>query len=331
MAILTDVVEFEGDDAGFFLKPVTENPLITNLGFELIDDVVNTKYIYLNTEADKITKKRVGCGWVATGDGATIYRKEINPVNLQVQLSQCADVFDDTVFRKQLKRGVDVNDLTGTEVEGLLLSFLEPTITRDALRILLLGDTSLSNTDYSAMDGMYKKLKAGSLTDGIINAGTIGATELLVANIQATLQGIIDSADIKLRQVPNNQKALYVTESVWNAWQKWMQTNAALQSSKDQLVNGIEVLYFQGIELIKLSIVDEYLSDFATGSPATVTYPNRVVYSKKDNNVITLDTVSRYNEVKFWYDMTQDLNYSRARYMMSYEYKYPELVTIAGF
>lgn len=332
MAILTDVVEFEGDDAGFFLKPVTENPSITDLGFEIIDDVVNNKYIYLNTEMDKITKKRVGCGWVLTGDGATIYRKLINPVDLQVQLEQCADVFDDTVFRKQMKRGVDVNDLTGTEIEGLLLSFVEPVIVRDALRILLLGDTALADTNYNQLDGLYKKLSAGVISDGINDAGAITDTDLLVANIQATLTRVFNAADIKLRQVPNNQKAFYVTESVWNAWLAWMQTNAALQSAKDQLVSGLDRLFFQGIELIKLSIVDQYLaSDFATGSPSVITDPHRIIYMKKDNIVLVLDTVARYNEVKFWYEMKEDMNYMRARYMMQVEYKYPEFITIAGF
>lgn len=332
MAILTDVVEFEGDDAGFFLRPVTENPLITDLGFEIEDDTVNNKYIYLNTEIDKITKKRVGCGWVETGTGATIYRKLINPTDLQVQLSQCSDVFDDTVFRKQLKRGVDVNDLTGTEIEGLLLSFIEPVITRDAMRILWLGDTSLASTNYNQLDGIYKQLAAGVISDGINDAGAITAASLSVANIQATLTTVYNAADIKLRQVPNAEKAFYVTENVWDAWLAWMQTNAALQSSKDQLVNGLDRLFFNGVELIKLTIVDEYLTaDFSVGSPSAVVNPRRIVYAKKTNMVLTLDTVSRYNEVKFWYDLTQDLNYTRARYMMAFSYKYPELITIAGF
>ncbi len=331
MAIIDSVVTYEGENAGLFLKPVTENPLITDLGFQIIDNTVVTKYLYLNTELDKITKKRVGCGWVATGTGNSIYRKAITPVDMQSQMEQCADAFKQTIFMDKLPKGVDVNDLTGTQVETMLIDFINPTITRDALRIMLLGDTSLSNTDYSALDGFYKHLKVGSLTDGIVNAGTVTSTDLLVANIQATLKRVVDAAHIKLRQVPNAQKALYVTETVYDAWKNWMQTNAALQSSKDQLVNGIESLKFDGIELIKLSIVDEYASDFATGSPATFATPNRIVYSKKDNNVLAIDTASSYTEVKFWYEPKDDMNYSRVRYAMAYTYKYAELVTIAGF
>lgn len=332
MAILTSAVTFEGDDAGFFLKTVTETPEITSFGFELIDDVVNNKYIYLNTEKDLITKKRVGCGFVSTGTGNTIYRKLINPVEFQAQESQCADVFDDTVFRKGLKRGVDVNDLTGTDVEKLLLSFVEPAILRDATRIMWLADTALASTDYNQMDGIYKILKAGSVSDGIINIGALSASAVSSTNIIATLKSIVDGANIKLRQVPVEQKALYVTETVWNGYRDWMQTNAALQSSKDETVNGVSVLRYQGIELIKLSFVDLYLAaHFVFGSPSAIENPNRVVYMKKDNLVLVLDTVARYNEIKFWYDMTTDMNYYRVRYQMQVAYKYPELVTIAGF
>lgn len=332
MAILEEVVKFEGDDAGFFLKPVTENPTITDLGFMIEDDTVNNKYFYLNTEIDKITKLRVGCGWVETGTGAEIYRKLINPVDLEAQLSQCADVFDDTVFRKQLKRGVDVNDLSGTQIEKLLLSFVEPAIVRDAMRMLFLGDTASSNPYYSPFDGVYKKLASGVITDGINDAGAVSNTDILPANIIATLRRVYDLADRKLRQVPNPDKAFYVTYSVWNGYRQWMQDNAQLESSKEQMITGVERLFFQGVELIRLDIVDEYLSDdFMSGSPSSVPEPNRIIYSQKKNNVIALDTVSRYNEVKFWYEPVPDKNYMRARYMMQYEYLYPELVTIAGF
>lgn len=333
MAILTDVVEYEGDDAGFFLKPVTENPLITDLGFEIIDDVVNNKYIYLNTEMDKITKGRVGCGWVATGTGSTIYRKLINPKDLQVQLEQCADVFDDTVFRKQMKKGAEVNDLTGTEIEKLLLSFVEPVITRDALRIALLGDTGLLDSNYTPIDGFYKKLRMGVASDGINDIGALTSTSVNLTNIITTLRSVLNGADRKLRQVPKAEKALYVTENVYDGYVAYLQANTTLESARALTIQGVTgKVTFDGIELISLGIVDEYLAaDFLVGSPAQVDDAYRIVYSKKTNNVLVLDTVSNYNAVQFWYDMKLDTNYMRARYMMQYEYKYPELVTIAGF
>lgn len=332
MAILTDVVTYEGDDAGFFLKPVTENPTITDLGFEIIDDTVNTKFIYLNTEIDKITKKRVACGWTSTGTGATIYRKEITPVNLEMYLEQCADVFDETVFRKQLKRGVDVNDLTGTEVENLLLGFVNPVITRDAMRMLFLGDTASTNPYYNPIDGIYKKLAAGAITDGIVDLGALSDTSINTTNIIATLRSIVNGADRKLKQIPAAQKVLIVTGSVYDAYKAWLQDNAQLESARQLTVSGVDSLTFDGIPMLPVWIVDEYLeADFQTGSPSSVPDPHRIIYTKMDNHVLVLDTVSRYNEVKFWYDINSDQNKVAARYMMQYEYKYPELITIAGF
>jgi len=333
MAIISSVVNFEGPDAGVFLKPVTENPLITQLGFEQIDDVVTDQYIYLNGELDKITKLRTGCGAKTDTDlGLSITRKQLSPVNLEVFKSQCADVFDNTVFRSALKRGVDTADLSDTEIQTMLLDFVNPVITRDALRILLLADTADADADYSMMDGFYKKLADGATTDGIPDAGAIVDADLTVANIQGTLQAIYDAQDRKLRQVPDAEKRFYVTYSVYEAWKTWLQTNAALESAKTQLVNGLNDITFQGVPLVRLDIVDEYLSaDFSTGSPATITNPHRVVLTKPDNHVLALDTVSRYNEVRFWYSLDDDVNKFKARYMMDYQYKYPELIVVAGF
>ena len=56
MAVLDSIVTFEGTDAGFFLKDVTENPTITDLGFEVITEPTDT-FLYLHTEMDKATKK----------------------------------------------------------------------------------------------------------------------------------------------------------------------------------------------------------------------------------------------------------------------------------
>jgi hypothetical protein len=333
MAIIQDVVNFEGGSAGQFLKPVTENPEITKLGFELIDDVVTDKYIYLNGELDKITKLRTGCGAKTDTDlGLSITRKQLAPVTLEVFKSQCADVFDNTIFREALKRGVDTNDLSDTEILQMLLKFVDPVVSRDALRILLLADTADADADYSMMDGFYKKLADGATTDGIPDAGAIVDADLTVANIQATLQAVYDAQDRKLRQVADGEKRFYVTYSVYEAWKAWLQTNAALESAKTQLVNGLDDITFQGVPLVRLDIVDQYLSaDFSTGSPAVITNPHRIVLTKPDNHVLALDTVSKYNQVKFWYSHDDDVNKFKARYMLDYQYKYPELNVIAGF
>jgi hypothetical protein len=332
MPIIESVVKYEGESLGLFMNPVVENPLITALGFDNINDHVVDNYVYLNTQPDKVTKARAGCGLIKTGDGAAINRKKFEPNPLQVYLEQCPDVFDQTIFAEARKRGVDVNDLTGTELERLLIEILAPVITRDALRILLLGDKALSDTNYNQIDGIYKVLKAGEADGDIINTGNITDTDLEPANIFATLKKIKDNSDRRLKQQPRGETAMLVTQSVYDAWEEYLITKTGLESSKTEQEGGIGELRFMGIPLVPLHIVDEYLAaDFAAGSPPVVANPHRVIYTRPDNHLLGLDTLTNWNEIKFWYSDDDDINKSLTRYNLSYEYKYGSLITIAGF
>lgn len=337
MAVLDSVITFEGTEAGFFLKDVTENPTIADLGFEIITEPTDT-FLYLNTEMDKLTKADTGCGLTDSTDGASIYRKEMIPKRLKAFKQQCYTDFDNTIFAAARKQNVDISDLTSGQLRQLLSDLFMPVVTRDALRILLLGDTGLSDADYNQLTGVYAKLAAGaSVADGsgvlIPDAGAISDSDITTANIQATLEAVFAAQHRKLRQVPLNQKRFFVTYSVWNAYAEFiLSKNGSLESSMTKLQNGIQTLAYKGIPLVSLDIVDEYLSsDFTTGSPATVTNPHRIILTKPDNHVLQLPTNRNYNQVKFWYDENTELNKMKAVYSMIYEYKYPELIVIAGF
>lgn len=333
MAIIDTVATFEGEDAGFFLKPVTENPLITDLGFDVIDGALVDQFIYLNSELDKVTKVYTGCGAKTDTElGANITRKLLSPVKLEIYKTQCADAFDDTVFRKQIPAGVDAGNLTGGQIKDLLLSFLNPVVTRDALRILLLGDTALADPNYNQINGLFQKLGVGVTSDGIVDAGAITDSDLTVANIQATLQRVRDARTRKLRQVPKADQAIWVTDSVFDAWQEFLETNANLESARLKLIDGQDVTSYHGVKMIPWGLVDEYLeADFSTGSPAVITGEHRIVWTMPKNHVMAIDTVAKYNQVIFDYDPRDDINWFKVRYMLDYNYKYPDLITIAGF
>lgn len=328
--IIENPVQLEGDELGIFLKPVTENPEIINLGWDVRTDIKNTKWIYTNTELDKITKARTGCGWVLTGGNSTITRKAVTMVDLQVQLEQCADEFKESIFAKARKAGVDVNDLTGTEIETYIKTIVNDAVRRDALRIALLGDTSDPDDDYSMMDGLYVMMKA-AVADGTVDAGAISDTDINTTNILATLNAIRNAASPKFKQLPRDKKVWYVTDTVADAWENYLITIANLESSKKEQRDGIGELTFKGEKMVRLSLVDQYLlADFPTGSPATGTNPNRIIYTTPENIILLLDT-SNYAEAKFWYLDKEDMNYLRVRYSMMITIIHPELAVIAGF
>lgn len=332
-AILDTVVKYEGENAGFFLKPVTENPTITDFGFEVIDGALVDQWIYLNDEVDKITKVYGGCGTKTDTDlGANITRKELEPVKLEIYKTQCADVFDDTVFRKNVPAGVEAGNLTSGEILQMLLSFINPVITRDALRIAFLGDTALSDPDYNQIDGIFKQLAAAAVSDGMVDIGSISDTDINTTNILTTLKTIRDARHRKLKQRPKNEQAIIVTDSIFDAYQTKLEENDNLESARKKLISGQEITQYHGVDMIPVGLVDEYLeADFASGSPAVITGEHRIIWTWKKNIVLAIDTAANYNQVKFGYDDRDDINWYKARYQMDVNYKYPELTAIGGF
>lgn len=347
-AIIDSVVKFEGEDAGFFLKDVTENESVTSFGFDVIDEVTDS-YIYLNTEFDKITKKKTTCGYTNNTDGADIYRKKLTLVELQAYKEQCYKVFDNTVFRKKLKRGSDAADMTDGEIGNMLKDFVTPVIARDAIRILFLGDTAVGNSDYNQLDGIYKVLAGGAATadDSGVKIPDAGAiTDAMLSTDVPTAGSVIGQTEIeklfarvyaaqhrKLRQVADSEKRFIVTGSIYDAWADFIiSKNGALESSMSLLQNGVSVLKYRGIPIIPVRLVDEYLAaDFYVGSPGTTAEPNRMILTKADNHVLALDVTAPENEVRFWFDENTEKTKFRATYQMAYTYKYPEYMVIAGF
>jgi len=308
---------------------------LRDLGFQVIEDVQSNKIMYKDALLDKITKKRVGCNNTATGTGVAISSFTLSVVDIQTQLEQCSDVFDATIAETVRKKGVDINDLTGTEIESYILEKVAETAARDLYRIVFLGDTTLSDSNYTPFDGIYKKVKAGYLAgDGTTYGGAITSTSLSISNIVATLDAVWDAQSYELKFIPDEQKVMFVEDSVFRAWEKYLSSTqfSGVGEQRNVLVNGVATLSFRGIPMVNTQVISKYLAlDFATGSPAAVANPYRILLTKADNHYIVTDAITDTAKVVMWYEPLQDTNYTRLRYKAGYNYAYGALNCFAGF
>jgi hypothetical protein len=308
---------------------------LRDLGFQVIEDVQSNKIMYKDALLDKITKKRVGCNNTATGTGVAISSFTLSVVDIQTQLEQCSDVFDATIAETVRKKGVDINDLTGTEIESYILEKVAETAARDLYRIVFLGDTTLSDSNYTPFDGIYKKVKAGYLAgDGTTYGGAITSSSLSISNIVATLDAVWDAQSYELKFIPDEQKVMFVEDSVFRAWEKYLSSTqfSGVGEQRNVLVNGVATLSFRGIPMVNTQVISKYLAlDFATGSPAAVANPYRILLTKADNHYIVTDAITDTAKVVMWYEPLQDTNYTRLRYKAGYNYAYGALNCFAGF
>lgn len=338
MAAITSFTTYTGKQSEFrelVMKKLAGFARVDQLGFQLVEDVQSNKIMYKDNYLDKITKKFTTCQNTETGTGVSVSTFTLSVVNMQAQLEQCAAVFDATIAEVLRKKGADINDLTGTEIEAYVLERVAEAAARDLFRILFLGDTTLSNSDYTAFDGVFKKIKAGYLAgDGTVYGGTISASDINTSNIVNTLDSKLwDVQPYELKFVPDNEKVLLVTDNIYRAWKKYLSSTAfGIVEQRSSLVNGISDVTFRGIPMVSLGVIDKYIAtDFATGSPAAAATPYRAILTKADNHYLATDTLTASSQVQMWYDQTQDKNYTRLRYEAGYNYAFGELNVFAGF
>jgi hypothetical protein len=331
--VITSVATQEKPEFQLFLKPLLDDPQINQLPFDLIVGKYQGQELYFNTQLDKITTKKVACGW--TFAGATSFtKKTITPIELQASVEACYTELKETIFARDMADGWRRGELT-PELLSYLAEQQKYAFNRDMLSFLYLGDTVASVPYYTVMDGVYKKLKAGAnASDGTVDAGAVTATDLNATNFFDTMKGIYDAQTRFLKNVEKSRKVWIWTEAVYDAYLNYLykstQTNAGI-IQRETIVNGLEANVFLNIPIVVVKIVDERLEqDFLSGSPAEPLNPFRIILTDPSNHKIMLDGTG-FLEQEAWYERKDDTYYMVGSSLLAYEYGYGELNVIAGF
>lgn len=331
--VITSVTTSSSLEYEVFLKPLLDDPAIQNLPFDFIVGKFQSKDLYFNTQLDKISVKKVACGWTYNG-GATFTKKTITPVEIAAAVEQCYTPLVETIFAGQLPDGWERGTLSA-EVIDFMITQRNYAFNRDLLTILFLGDESNGNSYYAIKDGIYKKLAAGVVAgDGTVDAGALTATSLNTSNFFTTMDAVWQSRTRFMRSMDKSRLKWIWTESVYDAYIKYLQastqgTAGALQT--EYIVNGITTTKFQGVDIVVVPIVDERLeADFTYGSPLATNDPYRVILTDPTNHKVLLDGSGLMN-VNAWYSNDDDKYRVTGSCLFEYEYGYGQLNVIAGF
>jgi hypothetical protein len=343
MALLTTEITYKGKgnptstgDADVFIKPVLATPELASLGIDIRENVVTKEALYKIIPSDKLTKKKIGCGWNPSGNLGELLDEEISVTELAVELEQCAKDFDGTILQTMKNQGVTRNDLTnGTVLQDILVGLAKPIIASDLIRIFLLGDTASASEDYNQIDGIWKKLFAAVAGGKVTRVGTAIADTGMVYNdankeaALAILNALHFDASYELQAIPETEKLKVVTQSIYNNYMQFLMNNRALESSWVQIQEGgPKFVSHLGVPVVPISFVDRYLkADFAPGGD--VTSPHRAWYAAKNNLVLATDLASDFTTIDFWYEKKPQMNYMRVEYKLGAAIAWPELVAVA--
>jgi hypothetical protein len=316
------------DSKELFFKPVFNDPDL-KAAFNVRTDIQNQEKVYMVGSLSKITKKYQSCSnseTARTNDTRSIpiTEKTITTVPLEVNLELCADVFTATFLDQVRKSGLDVNDLTGTQIEEITLQIVRQAMAEDFFRIISFGDTSSVDAHYQQLNGLWRTVFNNINSYCISTRKTIGSGSLGTDAAHDKLWELYQDAPNVLKQLPESDRVYYVTGSIYDNLLRTYSKLGQTEAQFTNLVNGQKRMLFNGIPVIPMRSWDTWISadlgNFA---------PHRIVYTTPKNHIIGIEADSDFNEVRTWYQPKEDMNYIRAKYRAGYQFMHCDYIAVA--
>lgn len=325
------------EDYELYIREFLEDPQIDSLPFNLVNTKFRNRKLYFNSDLTGAAYKKTLCGWNFDG-GIGFTSKDLIPVEVARAIEQCYTPLINTIFADGLPDGWKRGTLS-PEVLDYMQRELAHSFNLNLLQLLMLGDDALSINPYQIKDGMYKRLKEGSvMQDGTVDANvTLDATSLNQANFYNTMLQIYNAAPSRMRRILVSRKTDLVwiwTDRVYASYVAFMttqtQTNAGI-IQREGIVEGLEFNKFMGIPILVVPWVDDALaSDFPAGSPSIGEDPYRVVLTQAKNHFFMLDG-SGFKDIHIWYEDKDDKVYATVSALFEYNYAYGDMNVFSGF
>lgn len=322
--VISNDVSWCGQQAtDVIIKPVFYNEDITRF-VDVHGDIKSTKQLALDEILEDVVRPSSGCGRDVSGGPISIEEKYITLCDAKINLDQCAKNLKNTFMEEMLRTGNDIFDLTGTDLESYILKKVTEALGQDVPKIFWMGDTSLvgSFPTIGTCDGIWKRLiNAGSYVvpkPYDFPDGPLGECEALDA-FRALAEGASDLLD----QLPENQKYFAVTRSVYENYMTCLEERCCGDRGTIRLEDGSTRLFFRGIEVIKMSSWDRWISSYSLQNP------HRILYTWNKNLVLGTDMFSDTTSLDFYYVKQDKMNHIDAEFSIGTQFKYGDLTAIA--
>lgn len=305
-------------------KPAVMNPDTMSL-FRVRPGIKSKLQLHLINPLGKIVKGDQGCGTKSiTGNSVNLTNRTLEVCTMETYLEQCADVFEGTVYEEALRSGVDINDLTGTQIEQIIRRLVTESLQREVFRIFSFGDTTSPAGDpsyYGMCDGLWSRLFAGEASYDVHKEDTISSHT--PATVQGYFQNLFEGAPIILKQIPASQKAFYVTGNIWEALMAAYESTTESGGFLVRTENGVTSMSYRGIPVIVFYAWDNWISTDNLGNNS------RILYTTRENHVIGVEEASNQGRLKIYFDEDDEMLKIKAKFKLGYNYVHGELQAIS--
>jgi hypothetical protein len=310
------------------IKPIRlGTPALSDL-FTIIQGVRCGEYLhYVNPLSRVLAKPSGDCNPTYTQAGSITDRR-LETGEFQINLEWCEAEFSavcTALVEKYTAAGVDGYELQ-SNLQSIIFEEVLEAARIDVLKAMFFSDNSLGagNTSiYSTIDGVFTKFfdsETAYCVKPVSNALPNGHDSTLAADqARDTFRALWSGAEIELKQLPTNQKAFWVTGSMWENYYDSLLNNCCVEGSWRAGQDGITTLYYRGIEVLPLWFADESLSS-ETANPFYDEIRHFAVYTAKANHYMGVERSSDLNNLTSCFDCRTNATLIKGRMRFGYNF-----------
>jgi hypothetical protein len=255
--------------------------------------------------------------------------KTWEPRYLEIIIDMCVDELNDTLMKLAIKCGVELYDLTKTEIFSFILNILVKDIAKMIFRHVWFGDQNAANTNavpagnitpgvdvtfFNVINGFFQQLAVIYAADPTRITAFIGNNQISTALqfsvatpvlTYANMNLVIDSALPELAAQPD--RILLVTNSVMQRLRRQLQALGTAFQDYKLMVNGLEFATWDGIRLYSIPLWDQWIRAYENNG-VRLNNPHRVIYTTISNLNIGMVCTSLFENVNTFYDQRSRIN-----------------------
>lgn len=265
-------------------------------------------------------------GW-SGGENSEKFQKTIALSKVKAEMGYNASDYFSMVYELIVANAdVNLSDLSGTELEAAETELFKRAIAESIRATMWLGNTARTgaNACFNTFDGLLKRIKEDAGT-GAEDIATVPMTAMTAAAAAEKLfKALYDKSRAELRAMKSEGKlVMLVTRDVYENYESSL-LDGNLDSVRAAKINGIDTLYYRGIEVVDMG-VDTYLA-------ACADLPSSwAILTDRRNLALAVNTADfPGSEVAMWYNPDELENRQRAIFMAGCDYLMPELI-VASF
>ena len=252
--------------------------------------------------------------------------KTWEPKYLEIIIDMCVDELNDTLMKLAINCGVELYDLTNTEVFAFIKDILVKDIEKMIFRHVWFGDQAAANVPvgvitpgfdvgfFNVINGFFQQMAAVYAVNPLqLNAmpGNAQATYALQGTVATPLltynavNALIDNAISELAQQPD--RILLVTRSVFDRLRRQLQALGTAFQDYKLAINGLEFATWDGIKLVSIPLWDQWIRAYENNG-VRWNDPHRVVYTTVSNLNIGTVCTSLFDNINSFYDQRSRIN-----------------------